>query len=468
MRKCVAGLAWLLVLLTPGVARAHGGLRKAIPAPAAVLDTVPREIRLEFSEAVELAFTRVELTGVNGPIQVGAPRFADQTRRIIVTSIERPLTAGRYTVKWQVAGADGHPVRSIYAFSIKIGAAGVAPAPVGALNETTSVHHDAETFPDAGGFNSGSPLYVAIRWLQFSAILIVTGAVAFYLFVLGFLRKKQSSAAKISSPAAARAASIGMYAAAGLVLVAGIRLLAQSYAMHSPGTGFAPAEMWSMIAQTTWGLGWILQILAAVGALIGFTLARRGSSHGWRIAAVSVVVGAFAPALSGHAASAPNFRTLAIVADGVHIMGGAGWLGSLLVLLLAGIPAAMQLQMEERGPAVAHLVNAFSPTALVFAAITAIAGVFAAWLHMGNVSALWESQYGRTLLVKLAILGIVTATGAYNFLYVKPRLGTPDGVKSLRRSATVEVAVAFVVLIVTAVLVATPTPMDMNAMMETK
>ncbi|MEO5579433.1 MAG: CopD family protein, partial [Gemmatimonadaceae bacterium] len=162
--------------------------------------------------------------------------------------------------------------------------------------------------------------------------------------------------------------------------------------------------------------------------------------------------------------SAPTLRPLAILADGIHIMGASGWLGSLLILLVAGIPAAMALATDDRGAAVADLVNAFSPTALVFAGLTATAGVFAGWLHVGTIPALWQTQYGQTLVVKLAFLGIVTATGAYNFLYLKPRLGTLDGVGNIRRSAMIEIGVAVVVLLVTAVLVATPTGMDKAGM----
>jgi len=159
---------------------------------------------------------------------------------------------------------------------------------------------------------------------------------------------------------------------------------------------------------------------------------------------------------------APTLWLLAILADGLHIIGASGWLGSLLILLAAGIPAAMRLETDHRGRAVADLVNAFSPTALAFAGLTASAGVFAAWLHLGTIPALWQTDYGKTLLVKIALLAIVMATGAYNFLYVKPRLGKLEGVKSIRRSATIEVAVAAVVLLVTAVLVATPTAMDIT------
>jgi putative copper export protein len=111
---------------------------------------------------------------------------------------------------------------------------------------------------------------------------------------------------------------------------------------------------------------------------------------------------------------------------------------------------------------VAELINAFSPTALVFAGLVAGTGTFAAWIHVGTVPALWQTPYGKTLLLKLGILSIVALTGAYNWLRVKPTLGQIAGAERIRKSATIELAVGIAVLLVTAVLVASPTPMDLR------
>jgi len=151
---------------------------------------------------------------------------------------------------------------------------------------------------------------------------------------------------------------------------------------------------------------------------------------------------------------------LVVLADALHILAASGWLGSLTLVLTAGLPAAMALADGERGPMVAAMINAFSPVALASAAVVTITGVFAAWLHVGHVPNLWGTRYGITLLVKLGILGVVALTGFYNWRFVQPTLGTDAATVHLRRSARVEVTVAILVLLVTAVLVATPTSMD--------
>jgi putative copper export protein len=94
------------------------------------------------------------------------------------------------------------------------------------------------------------------------------------------------------------------------------------------------------------------------------------------------------------------------------------------------------------------------PPAAIAGALT-VTGLFAAWVHMGSIPALWESTYGQTLVVKLAVLSGVFGTGAYNWLRLKPALGDELGATRLRRSATVEIAIGILVLLVTAVLVAT-------------
>jgi copper transport protein len=133
-------------------------------------------------------------------------------------------------------------------------------------------------------------------------------------------------------------------------------------------------------------------------------------------------------------------------------------LGSLLVIFGIGIPAALRIDERQRGSAIVELVNSFSTTALCFAGLVVITGVAGAWIHIGSLPALWQTDYGRALLVKLAVLSLVFAAGAYNYLRVRPMLDSAAGLRRLRRSSTFELGVGALVLVVTAVLVALPTP----------
>ena len=468
-----AVLAAALALSVPAVALAHPRFERSEPAEGALLRRVPTELRLVFSASLERAFTRLELRGPDSAeVRLGELRL--DSARMVVAKINGVLRAGTYTVVWQVAGADGHPIRGRYSFIIAPGAAGAdAPAaaptrgePAGAIaapgQTPQPAHHPPTTFPEGQGFDAESPLYVAIRWVGFTALLIVIGAVAFKSAVLALLARRDADGGRrvLIESVVPRAAALGLAAAVALAVAALARLLAQSYAMHGEEGAFDGLLIGAMLTSTTWGWGWLLQGVGVLVAIAGFALARRGAGTGWAAAALAALMLAFTPALSGHAAAVPGVTGIAIVLDGLHVIGAAGWLGSLLFVVAIGVPAALRHEQSQRGPSVAALVNAFSPTALLFAGLTAATGLVSAWIHLGSVPALWETPYGRTLLVKLAILAVVAAAGAYNWRRVRPALGDVAGAGRVRRSATAELAFGALVLAVTAVLVATPTGLE--------
>lgn len=456
-------LVWLAVSFLPSLALAHTALRSATPGAGDHLSAAPRELRLTFTEAVELALARLALTGPDGAVELGPLALHPDSATVLVGAIRGPLVAGTYTVNWQIAGADGHPVRGEYSFVVAPGAEGLTAAIVGPTapgqEPPPAEHHDAVTFPTGASFGAESPLYVAVRWLTFLGLLGVIGVVAFRVAVLTLMsRKSDASARSVVPVAASRAAKVGLAALALLGVALVLRLYAQSYALHGAREALDPSLIGTMLSRTTWGWGWLLQAAATLVTLVGLLLARGGGRSGWVLAALGAVALAFTPGLSGHAAASPELTTLAMLADALHVLGAGGWLGSLLLVVIVGVPVALRRTDGDRGKSVAALVNAFSPTALLFAGTVVATGIFAAWLQLGTVSALWESAYGRTLLLKLALLSVVFGTGAYNWLRVKPALGSEVAAGRLRRSAALELAVGVVVLAVTAVLVATATP----------
>lgn len=510
LRRAIPVLLAAVLSLTvhPTTAWAHGHLKVAQPAVGAHIARPPAELHLLFTEDPELAFSSVRLLDPTGtPVALGPLAIAADSRRAIVAGVRGAMIAGVYTVVWQMAGDDGHPMHGRYTFTVanggaaasaRAGPAGNAGAPAMAPGPTASSAEPRAGAPvtDGSGFDAGSPGYVVIRWLQYTALVLVIGAVAFRVCVVGLLRRRTppgvgaADAPGLDAPvlgvASRGAAHVGLWAAGALGVTALLRLFAQSYALHGAAAVFDGRFVGAMLSQTIWGWGWLLEIAGVFVAGVGFAVARRAwktavpptgaattvdtppDRGGWTLAALGAAMLAVMPALSGHAASAPQVRTLAILADALHITGAAGWLGSLVLVVGVGLPAAMRLGTRERGPAAADFVHAFSPTALVFAGLTAVTGVFAAWLHLGTIPALWQTAYGQTLLLKLAVLSIVAATGAYNWLRVRPTLGDVEGAHRIRRSAAVELTVAIVVLLITAVLVATPTAVDVRASQATQ
>jgi putative copper export protein len=138
------------------------------------------------------------------------------------------------------------------------------------------------------------------------------------------------------------------------------------------------------------------------------------------------------------------------------------WIGTLFVLVVAGLSTMLSQELAEadRGPLVAVLVGRFSTIALWAAGVLILTGVTTATLHLGSVSALWTSIYGKTLIAKLCVVACVISLGAYNNRRLKPTLGTAAAGARLRRSASFEIALAAVVLGITAVLVKLPAPAE--------
>jgi methionine-rich copper-binding protein CopC len=122
------GRTLALLVLTPGLALAHGKLLRATPAAGSRTARAPRELTLTFSEKIEVAVARVRLLGANAkPIALGAPAAADGGRTIRA-SIPATLGAGTYTVAWRVSGRDGHPVGGTFQFTVGGAANGASQA----------------------------------------------------------------------------------------------------------------------------------------------------------------------------------------------------------------------------------------------------------------------------------------------------------------------------------------------------
>jgi copper transport protein len=126
-------------------------------------------------------------------------------------------------------------------------------------------------------------------------------------------------------------------------------------------------------------------------------------------------------------------------------------------VLAVGVPAAFTVR-ERAGGAVAAMVRAFSPMALAGAGAVGLTGVVSIIFQLNALSDLWGTGYGRMLLLKLALLSGVAALGWYNWKRVLPGLGDEPGAHRLTRSARAELGLGAAVLLVTAILVALPTP----------
>ncbi len=470
-RATVALVALAAIALAPFTPRpllAHTRLTSSDPASGAEIKTSPAFVRLTFNEAPTPAFSSIELAGSAGAVALG-PLMADPASALtLVALVPARLAPGRYTVRWRAAAKDGHPTQGSFTFSIvatlKSASTAVTPPATPPITPAPSSAPSPSAQPvpppspapppSATPADASSLAYTVIRFVMYASTIGLIGCALFVLLLLRRLRSLGLGSDLFAEDAAAAARRIAAVCATVLLLATPARLLAQSMILS--------ASMPTILGEL-WGRAWVLQAAGSLVALAAVRSARGIAVARWRMAGVGAIAVAAGFALTGHAAAMPSYAPLVELADVVHLVAAGAWVGTLGAVALAGIPAALRTPESVRGATAASLVNAFSPLALFSAAVLAITGAFAAWEHLGGLQPLFSSAYGRTLLIKLGTVAVVAAIGAVNWRLPRPQLGSEPAARGIRRSALRELAVAAVVIAVTAVLVATPTPGDAPA-----
>jgi len=455
-------VAAVAILILPLALWAHTHLSRSEPTARERVTIPPKAIRLWFSERPELAFTRIQLRAADSTdIALGAvTRIADEPLGVSA-SISSPLAAGTYTVIWRTAASDGHATTGSFAFEIVPAVKSVAAA-----MDTTGRGFVPHALVRADSTAEESPrlnVTAATRWLEFVAMLAVVGAVVFRLVVLRLAERAMAGTLTTETRVElADSARRLAQSALVLLLIAGLsRLYEEAGAVLGPGRAIDRSALRSIVFGSSWGTGWLVGIVGIVLAAYGLAMARRARGDtGWSIAALGALAIVVAPALTGHA-RATRPVGLALATDMLHVCAVCAWVGSLMALLFTALPFVRGRRTTSSigsGPLVAGLVRAFHPVALTCAATVVATGVLASWLRLPTVTSLWESTYGRVLLLKLALVAIVLVLGALNWRRMLPALGDERSAQRITRTAGAELTIAALVLAVTAVLVSTSPP----------
>jgi copper transport protein len=336
--KARLAIATLAALAAPGAAFAHANLVRSVPANGAVLARPPAVVRFVFDDSVQTGPGIEAIRNGGGSVLVGRPYL--ERGRTLVVPLRRALADGAYSVRWSIVSNDGHLESGVLAFAIGLG----RPVPTPALSAEA-------TQPTAGD--------VASRWLFIAGVL---AAVGISLFALVARVADERVALTLSSAAVVAAFGAAQEAhRVGLETRAGTAL----------GAGFVAAVVVASLA----------------GAA---TLERRVL----RPAVVLALGLAIVPSVAGHALDR-GLNRINLVADVLHVLGAAAWVGALLGLVL----------VRDTPPRRAVVLAA---SGVVLLGVT---GVVRASFELLHLSQLWTTSYGVTLLVKTAILLAALAAG---------------------------------------------------------
>ncbi len=445
MRRALvtAGVA-AAALALPSAAWAHAALLETYPAASAEVDTPPAELRLVYDEVVEPRFAIVSVTDAAGHQQVDGAIHRSAADAYEIDAPLRHLAEGSYLVFWRAISADGHPVRGAFTFEV-----GPNPGPppqfvIPSLSETAV-----------------TPLLIALRWLVFLSMMAAIG-----MFVLRVV---------IARPVVERVEGTRLRALSISVAVAlGVALVATPIYVLAATAQFALRSFWSvgallpLMAVSAFGRGYLrLELLlglfaAAAAAAIWLDRPARPrrsvvgllSLWGALLAAGAVLL---VPGAAGHAAQTSP-RALSLVFDWLHLVSGSLWLGGLagLLVLWRSLPAA------RRTAGLVVCVPRLSNTAFVSVTVLLGSGIGAAAVHLPTLAALWQTSYGKTILVKAAILLAAMLVAAVNLLRTKPALRLADTAASatvlLRRLVGVEAVLVAGAVLAAAILSSLPPP----------
>ena len=347
-------LVCVLALVAASPAWAHAIVVGSDPPNGAVLATSPKVVDIVFDDPVRVGTRNAAIRNADGVSVLAGQPFVKRSRTLVIP-LQPNLRNGDYTVRWSIVSDDGHNEEGVIAFGIGRG----AKPPTAALGTRATVTWQQ----------------VAMRFTFFLGVLSAVGATLFALVVLG-----RPVAEELRRHAILLGASF---------LIAFIGADALIRATAGSGTRFERVLD-------------VAAVVAVVGALAAFcALWRAWAIYGaWAAAAVLFVC----PTLSGHALDGDQPRLLAPLGDLLHLGAAAVWVGGLASLLLV-LPAG-----ERRGEAARRFSGFAIPMVLVLVA----GGASRALTQLDSVSQLWDTSYGRTILVKSALLLVLVVLGWMN------------------------------------------------------
>lgn len=412
----VAAVAVLAVLL-PATAQAHSFLIRSDPQAGSRLASSPRTLTLYYSEPFVGGSERVSLCRVGGaPLQLVPPSSAGA----LIRQPLPPRLRGIFVVSWRVLSDDGHI--SLGEFAFAVGAGGALPATLSSSGGGTS-------WPD-----------VAASWLFFLGLALALGGVVSERLIW---RRSQHGTADV--PPAPVGAGVALAVLASVWLLV---LLAGAERGGGFGEGVSARAIGDAVGRRPGEL--TLIALAALIAAAPLLVVRRT-----RVAAVvPLLAAAVATSLRGH--SGTSGAWWATSADVIHLAGAALWFGALAHLVLALARTRQRLELFTSA------VRAYSRLALPTVLIVIASGIVTAIPEFRNLGAVWGSSYGRTLLIKAGLIGVVLLVALAARTRALPANPHPRW-PLLRRLTRAEAAALAGVLIAVAVLVNAAPPRSIAA-----
>lgn len=370
----------LTVLALPAApASAHALLERAAPVAGSVVDQLPGEITLTFSEPVRIIADKIRVTAPDGSrADTGKPAARDAE---LVIPIKPGSPKGTYLVSYRVISADSHPVSGGYTFSYgevsavpTTGDAGASVKTDGLVKNTMSV----------------------ARFIGFTGLVLLVGP-ALVMFALWPRR--------LSTRDPGRLALTG----AGLLAFSAVLELYLQIP-YTSGTSLFDVSSTATreVLSTPFGAAHLIRLAVAiaVAVLLRPLIAGRAGKIDQTLLIILGTVGLATWPISGHPSASP-VPTLTVVADVAHLASMSVWLGGLVMLFAFLLRRANTRELTA-------IVPVWSGWALLAITVLVLAGTAQALVEIGTLDALTGTTYGRLVLVKVGLLAVVLGVAAYS------------------------------------------------------
>jgi len=442
-------IAGLLFALSSAMAvYAHPQIVSVEPAPNARLEQAPERVRITFNEPIEDAFASIQVLDATGrAVDRGDGRRAQDDPTTLSASLP-PLEPGVYTVVWRVVGRDGHLVKGNFAFSIAGAPSGepspFVPSPPPTTLPTEAGHAVDQPAPSRSSDPLPDATLAVLRSVMLIGAVVAVGGM-FCLYV-------------IAVPGNGRFTRRMYLLVVGALLTLLVATLA-FFAVHTLAIAgrITPDALVAVARDTRLG-----QALVARAILTLITLLLSNRRPRWA-SALSGVLMLLTFSVSGHPA-ATETPLASILLDWIHLAAAAIWVGGLAALALALLQTGEEVNSAPDLRPFRTALTRFSRLALGSVAALAISGVIAALSYLRTVSDLWLTDYGRALLAKSVLFGILIGFGAYHALLLRRETAWHTGekaralVRRFRRSLPLEATIAIVVAGIAGVLTSLPLP----------
>jgi putative copper export protein/methionine-rich copper-binding protein CopC len=391
--RIALALALLFSFVAPARVWAHAELVAADPGAGSAIERLPEQIHLVFSEPLDLDATSVALIDGSGRLIVGDLGQIDpqDPRTLLINRSDLPVSAndpGSYTLRWESRSAtDGHSSAGEVPYGIIDPATGEVPGLIGAGGHGGHGglhigHSSGQILVEVWGRTVGAlGLGLAL------ALALVSGPLS------GSLRRRTMG---------------GSASPASLVFITGGALF------NAGGVDALLALL--VVSPTPLLLARIIVELAGATAL--WLLASRAPSRALQAGALAAAVALLLRSASSHGAAVGLVGALAYLA---HLIAVGIWLVAL------GSIAWVAWRGARRTLAV--LLPRVGAIAIIAGGAVAATGLISTLFEIGEPRALFETDYGRVLLIKgLLVIGVM-ALGAIN-LYSGQRRTGPVGLRS--------------------------------------